>query len=259
MHLSVSISSEISNHFENHIKDNPTDYVCVYGSSVYSPEKITSDVDMFIVTHGAGKIALSPFVEFIRDLHHRHGRKLDAEVPYENKVHYRHTELESAIQLGGFIVEGSKVIVPPIRKEADFLNSPEIKARLALNGLTTPHAVIGKNFSQYHVSRERSGEAITLLAIGLIDDEEFVINNLHEALTADRLGASGEMYLGYKTEYPLVREHLFGVLNGALDRLTKQSIIQSTNQGYIVNKADFDPLGYLKSTMPDNNSAVISS
>ena len=250
MHLPIAISNEITSHFTPHLEDNPTDYVCVYGSSVYSPDKVTSDVDLFVVTHGAGKLALGPLVEFITDLHVRHGRKLDAEVPYDNKVHYTDKEVETAIQFGGFQVDGPNITVPPVRKEAEFLQSPAIKSRLALNGLTTPHAVIGQNFSRYHVARERAGEAATLLGISLLGGEEFDVPMLREALTTSETGASGEMFLGYKTEYPIVDEHLLGVLSGGLDRLAKQGVVSPTFQGYNVQWDSFDPLGYMQATAP---------
>jgi arginyl-tRNA synthetase len=250
MHLPVSISSEISGRFAGHIEENPTDYVCVYGSSVYSPDKLTSDVDLFTVTHGVGTLAVGPLVEFVRDLHIRHGRDLDAEVPYDNKVHYTAAEVEAAVQFAGFEVNGPNITVPPVRKEAAFLQSPAIKARLALNGLTTPHAVFGKDFSRYHTARERAGEAATLLAISLLGQEEFTIPALHEALTVAETGVSGEMFLGYKTEYPIVSEYLRGELSGGVDRLTKQRVVQSTMEGHMVQWDSFDPLGYMQATAP---------
>jgi|GEM_PF-2887046 len=248
MHLPLTISSEISEQFASHITENPTDYICVYGSSVYSPDKVTSDVDLFVVTHEVGRLAIDPLVDFIRDLHARHGRRLDEEVPYQNKIHYRDAEIEDALQFGGFEVNNSVITVPPVRKEAAFLESAAIKARLALNGLTTPHAVIGKNFSRYHVTRERAGEAAALLAISLLRQEEFGVQSLHDALVVSETGASGEMFLGYKTEYPLVSEHLRGVLGGAVDRLAKQGVVNTTTHGYAVSLETFDPKGYMQTT-----------
>lgn len=250
MHLPVSVSNEIGAHFAPHIEENPSDFVCVYGSSVYSPDKKTSDVDLFMVTHRSGNIALGPTVDFIRDLHDRHGRRVDEEVPYSNKVHYTAAEIEDALQFSGFDVNGSVITVPPIRKEAAFLQSSAIKARLGLNGLTTPHAVIGKDFSRYHLARERAGEAVALLAISLAGREEFDVPALHSALTVSETGASGEMFLGYKTEYLLVSEHLQGVLGGAVERLAKQSVINPTIEGYMVRWDSFDPQGYMKATAP---------
>jgi len=250
MHLPVSISSEINEYILPHIQNNPEDYVCVYGSSVYSPDKLTSDVDLFAVTHGAGKLALEPLVGFIQDLHTRHGRRLDAEVPYENKVLYTAEEIEDAVQFGGFEVDGSRIAVPQVRKESSFLQSPAIKARLALNGLTTPHAVFGEDFTRYHVARERAGEAATLLAISMLNRDEVSVPMLHDALTVSDTGASGEMFLGYKTEYPIVSEHLFGVLEGGLARLSKSGVVNPTMEGYHVPRQTFDPRGYMQATAP---------
>lgn len=250
MHLPLSVSSEISTHFAPHIEENPQDFVCVYGSSVYSPDKKTSDVDLFMITNKSGKIALDPTIEFIRDLHIRHGRHLDEEVPYYNKIHYSAAEVEEAVQFSGFDVSGASITVPPVRKEKSFLEGPAIKARLLLNGLTTPHVVIGKDFSHYHSARERAGEAVTLLAISLLEREEFDVGILHDTLTTGKDGESGEMYLGYKTEYPLVKEHLQGVLSGAVERLAGQDIIHSTNEGFVIQRDTFDPQNYMINTAP---------
>lgn len=249
MLLPLTVSNEITSYFSEHIDQNPQDYVCVYGSSVYSSEKRTSDVDLFVVTHTLDSLALSSLIDFVKDLHIRHGRILDAEVPYENKMHYTAQELEHATEFGGFQITGKEILVPPVRKEPSFLRSSEIKARLALNGLTTPHAALGKDFSKYHLARDRASETITLLAINLFHEDEFGVNDLHDALSVEQnTGMSGELFLGYKTEYPIVSEHLKGTLGGALDRLAINGVIFSTSEGYGVKRNEFDPLGYMKAT-----------
>jgi predicted nucleotidyltransferase len=243
MHLPSTISNEITGYLSEHLEKHPTDYACVYGSSVYSPDKSTSDVDVFVVTRDDANFEVNKFADFIEDLHLRHGRKLDAEVPYDNKVHYTEREINSAIQFGGFLVIGRRIVVPPVRKEPGFLKSKEIKARLALNGLTTPHAAIGNDFTKYHRSRELAGEAATLLAINLSKADEFSVGDLQEALTASQeSGASGEMFLGYKTEYPLVSEYLQGVLSGALERLVKRSIVFRSGEYFWIKRQELNPL-----------------
>lgn len=248
MSLPTSVAREISNYFADHIEKYPTDYVCAYGSSVYSPDKLTSDVDLFAVTHDVGTLAVGPLIEFVEDLHVRHGRRLDVEVPYDNKIHYVAAEIEASLQFDGFEVDGPSITVPPIRKDAVFLQSPAIKSRLALNGLTTPHMIFGKDLSHYRRARERAGEAATLLAISLNGEEEFTIPALQEVLTISKTGASGEMFLGYKTEYPIVREYLLEELEGGIDRLTKHGAVRSTIEGYMVRWDLFDPRGYMQAT-----------
>lgn len=246
MHLPVEITAEITNHFSNHLDQNPTDYICVYGSSVYSPDKLTSDVDLYAVTRKKGSLAIEPTVEFVQDLHMRHGREFDAEVPYDNKVLYTGTEVESALQFGGFEVVGNRIIVPPVRKTAEFLQSPAIKARLFLNSMTTPHSVIGRDFARYHSARERAGETIALLGVGLQMEEEFDLETLMASLVETPSGRAGEMYLGYKVEYPIVKEHLYGALAGALDRLNENGVIEKGRESYRVDWRTFDPVEYMK-------------
>ncbi|HEX8763370.1 MAG TPA: hypothetical protein VF733_06475 [Candidatus Saccharimonadales bacterium] len=245
MHLPPEISREITDHFTPHFKDFPTDYVCVYGSSVYAPDKLQSDVDLFLVTHNADNPDIEPVVHFVKDMHDRYGRQLDEEVPYHNKIHYTAAEIENAIQFGGFEVNGASITVPAIRKEKAFLESPAIKARLALNALTTPHVAIGDDLMRYHIARQRAGEAATLLAISLLGKKEFDIASLHGALTVNDEGATGEMFLGYKTEYPAVGDRLSLILRKSLASLAGQDLVKVDTDTYRVGK-DFDPLDYIK-------------
>lgn len=248
MHLPLGITKEITDYFEDHLEKHPHDYICVYGSSVYSPEKTTSDVDLFLVTQSPTYLAIGSLVTFIKDLHTSHGRKLDAEVPYENKVHYTDQEVEYAVQFGGFEVHGNRIVVPQIQKIPSFLGSAAMKARLALNGLTTPHTVIGNDFSRYHYSRTRAGESATLLGISLQSEQDFDIHMLSEALTKNQSGKQGELYLGYKTEYPIVQDHLYGTLAGGLDRLEDAHVVERSGDIYHVDWGNFSPYDYMART-----------
>jgi hypothetical protein len=256
MHLPDTISSDLNAYFNAHFDDFPQDYVCVYGSSIYSPDKRTSDVDLFAVTHRkAGQqslLAASPsLAEFITGFHIEHGRRLDTEVPYDNKIQYTAEEIENAIQFGGFQVEGSKIIVPSVKKETSFLRSPAIKARLALNALTSPHLVIGEDLTRYQVARRRASEAATLLGVSLLDREEFDVPMVQAALTTSESGAVGEMFLGYKTEHPIVGEYLRSVVDDSLSRLSKESgMVTPSSHGYTINRESFDPPKYMKTTAP---------
>ncbi len=242
MHLPTKVSVEISEFVDDHCSQHPEDYAVVYGSSVYSPDKVTSDVDMFLVSRDADNVAIDSLVAFIKDLHLKNGRSLDAEVPYENKVLYSLAEIDSAVNFSGFEVIDGKIVVPEVKKEAEFLQSDQIKARLALNGLTTPHVVFGKDFAQYHEARVKAGLAITILAISLSEQSRFNLDDLRDALVVGDDGQSGEMFLGYKTEYPIVDEHLVGILNAGLKRLIGCNAIEPWAGGYNIDSKIFDPL-----------------
>lgn len=242
MHLPTKVSVEIGEFVGDHCSQYPEDYAIVYGSSVYSPDKSTSDVDMFLVSRDADNVAIDSLVTFIKDLHFKNGRRLDAEVPYENKVLYSLPEIDSAVSFSGFEIVGGRIIVPKVKKEAEFLQSEQIKARLALNGLTTPHVVFGKDFAQYHEARVKAGLAITILAISLSKQSRFNLDDLRDALVVDEDGQSGEMFLGYKTEYPIVDEHLVGILNAGLKRLAGNNVIEPWAGGYSIDHKRFDPL-----------------
>jgi predicted nucleotidyltransferase len=244
--LGSVIAEDISKYFKPHLIKNDTDYLCVYGGSTYKDEETSrSDIDMFVVTHGE-QIAIDGLITFISQLHEKHGRKADEEVPYENKVRYTSSEIDSAVTYGGFNVANGKITVPHIEKNQAFLSSPAVKARLALNALTTPHIAYGDDLRHYTAARTRAEDSVTLLATQLVEKKEFGIEDLYERLVVSSDGRTGEMFLGYKTDYPIVSEYLRNVLDASTDRLSRVDIIQRHNNTFSIPD-DFDPHAYITS------------
>lgn len=227
MHLPQAISKDIIAYFKSHTEVSDDDYACVYGSSVYEGLESRSDIDMFVVTHGKN-ISLDGLIAFISRLHAKHGRNVDVEVPYENKIHYTAEEIDAAAHYAGFGVTETGISIPAIKKDLEFLSSPAIKARLALNALTTPHVVYGVNLRSYDQARENAEDAITLLGADLTASESmtFTLEDLHRNLVADKNGDSGEDFLGYKTEYPVVAEYLYNLLDRATVRLACNGMLR---------------------------------
>lgn len=234
-----NIRGEIGEYFESHIKSGESDFLCLYGSSVYTKERRHSDLDLFVVTDT--QIAMGALIAFIKNTHVKHEREIDEEVPFENKVQYSFAELIDSVRFQGFANEGERLVVPPVRKEADFLNSQEVKLRLSFNALTTPHDVIGANLGEYHYIKERAEDAAALLAISLKGESVFTLDDLYGALTTDESGNQGEMFLGYKVEYDKVRTYLISALDEALDRLTQWNIIRAHDDNYSVVIDAFRP------------------
>lgn len=239
MRLPEMLNQEISSYIDPHLEQQPLDYICVYGSSVYSADKTSSDVDMFVVTHTEQAFGVNSLIGFIKDMHTRHGRKIDEEVPFENKVHYSSSELAAALTFSGFdLSDEGNISVPPVRKEPAFLNSPAVKARLALNALTTPHAIIGKDLSHYSTTVRAAEVSATFLAANLANDSAFSVTDLYNALTESEDGQTGEMYLGYKTEYPAVESHIDEVLDRGLTNLVNDGVFKKQGKNYgFINKS----------------------
>jgi len=249
--LPLSVSDEIIAYFEPHFRQNSTDFVCVYGSSLYKDADSGSDIDLFLVTNTAesiGNLCVKSMSNFIRTMHLKLGRKIDEEVPYENKINYSTEEVASALSYFGFDTTQTRVSIPDVVKESSFLMSPEIKARLALNALTSPHTVFGlkAGLDRYITTRKLAEESVTLLAANLVEDDEFDHDALFGALTTGSAGQYGEMYLGYKTEHPIVVDHLNGVLEDGVQRLSDRQVLKFRDDSIVINRKPLDPVQIMR-------------
>lgn len=202
----------------NVFRNDPNSYVIFYGGSIYK-KLSNSDIDLAIVVMERSEALDESLERFIVDLHQRHGLRVDTEVPYSNKLLYAKSDLELALALDCFVnKDESSYMVPRVEKSEAFLSSPEIKARLILNALTTPHEFWGS--ARSGASDEiRAGLAITVLSIGLVAKSEFSIDDLESRLIRSEDGDEGELYLGYKTDYEIVKDYLDGCLALGLSML----------------------------------------
>ncbi len=200
-------------------RNDPDSYVIFYGGSIYK-KLSNSDIDLAIVTTKRSKSLDKLLERFIVDLHQRHGLRVDTEVPYSNKLLYAKSDLEMALTLDCFINHNkSSYKIPRVEKSIEFLSSPEIKARLILNALTTPHQFLG-NVMGGASDETRAALAITVLAIGLIEGSDFSKDELEERLIRSKDGEEGELYLGYKTNHNIVMDYLRGCLGLGLSILS---------------------------------------
>lgn len=219
---------ELREYFTQYLSDDPGAYVCLYGSSMYKPFSKRSDVDMFVATDGIeltqqDTVALA---SFIKDFHIRHGRKVDEEVPYENKIVYKPAERTASINLEMFA--GGKV--RPIQKTIEYLSGQEIKLRLFLNAMTTPHLAIADDPSIYLAEREAAERSVTTLGLAMQNGQEYSIDDIYSALTLGPNNEFGEDHLGYKINYPRVGAHLVDILNRVLPRLNTQIALETVNK-----------------------------
>ncbi|MFE4971510.1 hypothetical protein ACFRAR_05250 [Kitasatospora sp. NPDC056651] len=175
-------------------------YGLAYGSHADGSAHASSDLDLlFIGVEVLPPERLRALIRGVIGLHRRHGLGLDHEVSYAGKLHATVDEVEEAIALGGFTVtpEG-EVTVDPVVAEPWFLDSRLFKLRLVLNALTVPHVFLGGDVVAYGRHRGHAEQAVALLALSLVDeDEEFRIHDVLRALTGDPGGVCGEDHLGY--------------------------------------------------------------
>jgi len=187
-------------------------FVCVYGSYMSGHHTEKSDMDMFIAIETRDEEDFKKVRDFLVDLHIRYGLNLDDEVPYENKILVSYTDIQRAIALDSFIKNGERYRVPLVKKDKGFLSSLEIRWRLILNALTSPHECIYGNKELYTMFKNGAEESIVRLARGIIRNSRPTPRELLRVLMFGANGEEGEMYLGYKKEHSAVIEYLENII-----------------------------------------------
>ena len=188
----------------------PTDYFfIVYGSHASNENSDNSDVDVFLaIEHNDEKI-FTKLRDFIISFHHKHRLELDEEVPYENKLIVSFEDIDDAVKLKPFITKHEDgYAVPAVQKEAAFLGSRDIRLRLILNALTSPHQFISGEKGRYEKVKTEAEHAVMLLGKRLSGKKEPTGDEVFEALTEGPRGEKNEWWLGYKTDKPAVYNYL---------------------------------------------------
>jgi hypothetical protein len=212
--------------------------VLSYGSCAYAQDISESDVDLLVVgsrieTLNDLRIAA---IGCIAELHVKHGFRIDAEVPFENKLVVSQEDVTKAVDLVAFqeSFDGTNTcyLVPPIEKNSIFLSSDAMRWRLILNALTTPHIFVAGNPHYYEKVKQLTAVALTRLALGLL--RQGSVSVLELASVLERAPGSpdvnGEWYLGYKP-HAAVTKHLYSVLNFGLGLLALKGQVRLDPNG----------------------------
>lgn len=206
--------AEITGYFQD-VRVSDVDFLLFYGSCVYKQNSL-SDIDLLISAEDTTQYDISELTDRVINVHKKHSREIDTEVPFENKLLYSFDEVEEAVRLKQFRSSIGRLVIPEVVKEPEYLNSQNVKLRLALNALTTPHKVIAENKATYEEFKLKAEIGILNLAesiAGSGEIEDFTDEQIFAALTLGPNGEQGEDYLGYKTEYPEVKEYLWSILS----------------------------------------------
>ncbi|QQG43312.1 MAG: nucleotidyltransferase domain-containing protein [Candidatus Daviesbacteria bacterium] len=182
-------------------------FALIYGSFANGMRNVGSDVDLCVITEEFSMKELAALIRFILDLHSRNKLKVDNEVPFENKLMASYQDAEDASYMTGFEVRHEQIIIPPVEKSKNFLESRAVKLRLILNALTSPHIKMGNDLETYKKFKALAEKNTLLLAISLSFSDSFELDKLLQSLMIGRRGEEGEMYLGYK-QYPSVQVYM---------------------------------------------------
>ena len=186
-------------------------FCCIYGSFPAQRETSKSDIDLFVAVSDPTKVDFRSLVDFVLLIHRKRGLEQDEEVPYENKLLVSYADIAAATDLKPFYANG-ELFVRPVEKTKAFLSSEEIKQRLLLNALTTPHDCIVGNRLMHMEFRAKAERGLYQLASTLSQLQSPDVDDLVEVLLRDTAGNEGEWYLGYK-DYDTVRAYLKYILS----------------------------------------------
>ena len=208
--------------------------IIVYGSSC---TKITShDLDICIISDSEFNNAeISRLIELIKSFSQEHGFEIDEEIPYINKLLYTTTEVETYFFKNTFITPSGNYDIPDTHKSATFLSSEEMKKRLLLNILTTPHAILSGDRTFVDLATRKAWFIIIDSIYNFCDCkikniDQFICNMCKNW----KSGQEGEFFLGYKPDrseqIEYIRKHLTKYLPAYFERVI--DISKNTNPYY---------------------------
>ena len=204
MPLKTDIYHEIKD-FTPAALDGTDHFVYIYGSYATSQFRPDSDLDIMFAVENYNQADFQTIKEFVVTLHTKHGLTVDEEVPYKNKLLIPYQDIDEAAKLAAFKTTGhDEYTVPAIPDDPALLGSQNVRARLVLNALTTPHVFVTGNEASYQNLRAKCEKALVRLACGLTDSADPSPADLQEALFKGQNGETGQAHLGYKTERPEV-------------------------------------------------------
>lgn len=209
--------NEVKVYLDNYFTDKNY-FACIYGSFANGMDNRNSDIDMIVATENYKKKDLILLKEFILSLHTRNNLKTDNEVPYENKLMISYMDFEKAARLRGFKFLDKEIVVPKIVKTKKNLGSKQIKFRLALNSLTSPHIFIGNDQKRYIELKDRAERNLVLFGIYKQKKNIFERKLILDTMMLGGNGENGELYLGYKN-YLSVISYLKKIIDKNLDQL----------------------------------------
>ena len=213
MKTSCVFINKLDAYFSSYFKDKKY-FVCIYGSYANGHADKASDVDMFVASNNLNIKDIESIKTFVIDFHRQNHLSLDNEVPYDVKLLVDYEDIENAINLNCFVVdENGQITIPKIEKTKEFLGSYNVKLRLILNALSSPHIFLGNDKEKYSSYKEKAERAVYKLATNLVQKgSQFTAKELVNVLLNSANDEDGELYLGYK-KYKSVKKYLVNLIN----------------------------------------------
>lgn len=216
-------ASEIRNFYRVEFRDSRY-FTAIYGSHAYGLNGPASDLDTVTICKSFDASRLKRIVDFTISFHKKHGLAIDAEVPYEKKLLMTFDQLEKALAGYGFKLENWQLIVPPVVKTSQFLNSEEVALRLALNALTGQSVFVCGNMGVYSNAVARARENLVAFMFAIEKKGFFTPASFVDALVS-KDEKTGEMYLGYKN-MSAIKKYLVNTFANVMETLAREGKLE---------------------------------
>ncbi len=202
--LSADLIHEIEGFVKQEFSTEEEYFAIVYGSYAKSRQKDTSDIDVMFVSDKIGEARMNRCIDFVIDLHQRHGLPLDTEIKYEHKVLIPLSFLADAVTGVGFQRKDGSYHIPKIEKTRECLESEALRQRFLHGMMTHEHIFVCGNDQFYNQLQAQATKEL-VKAITMARDERVVTpQSLAELLLANGRD-EGDFYLGFKQDEYLSR------------------------------------------------------
>lgn len=172
-------------------------FAIVYGSYAYGLQTERSDIDIMFVSDNCSPARLQRCVDFVKDLHVRHGLPLDAEIRYENKALIPLDFMIDAVKGSGFQKDDGTFYIPKIEKTRACLDSVRLRKRFLHGMMTHKHVFVSGNERGYETLRAQARENLVRAVSSARDRRLVTADDLADVLMHNGR-ESGDFYLGFK-------------------------------------------------------------
>lgn len=200
----------------------------LYGSTVFGIENSDLDICFFSDTE-LSKERFENLKELTRNFHIANNLRIDEEVPYDKKLVYSQKTINDALEHPPFPYINGKFIINPIQKTTEFLGSDEMAKRLLINILTVRNKILYGDSEMVKKYGNQAWEMILRVVLSYAEKSNVTMNELLDYLYTDPFtNASGELYLGYKSNLQEKKDYIEQKVIEKVSELEEKEVVSKT-------------------------------